>query len=57
MKITEIYIYLMYIIVICCTIAFILKEYYIIASLLFLGNTVPGYAMAKSLMEKNENQL
>ena len=45
----------MYIIVAYCTISFILKEHYIIASLLFLGNTLPGYAMAKSLMEKNEN--
>ncbi len=55
MKITRIYIYLMYIIVASCTISFILKEHYIIASLLFLGNALPGYAMAKSLMEKNEN--
>ena len=55
MKITRIYIYLMYIIVIFCIITFIYEEHYIIASLLFLGNVLPGYAMAASLMEKNEN--
>ena len=55
MNITRIYIYLMYIIIISCVIAFILKEHYIIASLLFLGNILPGYAMAASMMEKNEN--
>ena len=45
----------MYIIVIFCIITFIYEEHYIIASLLFLGNMLPGYAMAASLMEKNEN--
>jgi|TARA_B110000263_G_scaffold148812_1_gene129126 hypothetical protein len=55
MKITRIYIYLMYIIVIFCIISFISEEHYIIASLLFLGNMLPGYAMAMSLMENNEN--
>jgi hypothetical protein len=55
MKITEIYIYLMYIIVIFCIISFFSKEQYIIASILFLGNVLPGYAMATSMMEKNED--
>ena len=45
----------MYIIVISCIISFISKEQYIIASLLFLGNMLPGYAMATSMMEKNED--
>ena len=57
MKITRIYIYLMYLIVIFCIITFIYEEHYIIASLLFLGNVLPGYAMASSLMEKNESSL
>jgi hypothetical protein len=34
---------------------FIMEDYYIIGSLLILGNLVPGYAMANSLMGKNEN--
>jgi len=34
---------------------FIIEDYYIIGSLLILGNLVPGYAMSNSLMEKNEN--
>jgi len=55
MKITELYIYLLYITVIICTILFFVKEHYIIAGLLLLGNSLPGYAMAISLMEKNEN--
>ena len=50
MNITKIYIYLMYLIVISCVISFMLKEHYIIASLLFLGNMMPGYAMAASMM-------
>ena len=55
MKITRIYIYLMYLIVIFSIIMFISEGHYIIASLLFLGNMLPGYAMATSMMEKNGN--
>ena len=55
MKITEFYIYVMYLVVIITSMLFIVKDYYIIGSLLILGNLVPGYAMANSLMGKNEN--
>ena len=55
MKITEIYIFVMYLVVIITSMLFIVKDYYIIGSLLILGNLVPGYAMANSLMGNNEN--
>jgi len=55
MKITEIYIYVMYLVVIVTSMLFIMKDYYIIGSLLILGNLVPGYAMANSLTGNNEN--
>ena len=55
MKITEIYIYVLYLVVIVTSMLFIIEDYYIIGSLLILGNLVPGYAMANSLMEKNED--
>ena len=55
MRITEFYIYVMYLVVIITSMLFIMKDYYIIGSLLILGNLVPGYAMANSLMGKNEN--
>ena len=55
MRITEIYIYVMYLVVIATSALFIMKDYYIIGSLLILGNALPGYAMAKSLMENNGN--
>ena len=55
MKITESYIYAMYLVVIITSMLFIVKDYYIIGSLLILGNLVPGYAMANSLMRNNEN--
>ena len=45
----------MYLIVTSCVISFMLKEHYIIAGLLFLGNVLPGYAMAASMMGENEN--
>ena len=55
MKITEFYIYAMYLVVLITSMLFIVKDYYIIGSLLILGNLVPGYAMANSLMGNNEN--
>ena len=55
MKITEFYIYAMYLVVIITSMLFIVKDYYIIGSLLILGNLVPGYAMANSLIGNNEN--
>jgi hypothetical protein len=55
MKITETYIYAMYLVVIATSALFIMKDYYIIGSLLILGNALPGYAMARSLMVNNEN--
>ncbi len=45
----------MYLVVIVTSMLFIMKDYYIIGSLLILGNLVPGYAMANSLMGNNEN--
>ncbi len=55
MKITEIYIYVMYLVVIITSALFVIEDYYIIGSLLILGNLVPGYAMANSLMGNNED--
>ena len=55
MKITEIYIYVMYLVVIVTSTLFIMEDYYTIGCLLILGNLVPGYAMANSLKGNDEN--
>ena len=55
MKITEMYIYVMYLVVIVTSTLFIMEDYYTIGCLLILGNLVPGYAMANSLMGNDEN--
>ena len=55
MKITELYIYLLLAVVLFTTAAFAATGEYILASLIFLGNALPGYLTTKSLMEKNED--
>ena len=53
MKITELYIYLLLAVVLFTTAAFAATGEYTLASLIFLGNALPGYLTTKSLMEKN----
>ena len=53
MKITKLYILALYLVAIVCSILFIVEEHYNIAILLILGNAIPGYPLAKSLLEKN----
>ncbi len=55
MKITKLYICILYLVTIICSLFFIIEEHYNIATLLILGNAIPGYPLAKSLLEKNEN--
>ena len=55
MKITELYIYLLLAVVLFTTAAFAVTGEYILASLIFLGNVLPGYLTTKSLLEKNED--
>ena len=55
MEFTKLYIGILYTVLIVCSIAFYLNNYYIIASLLILGNMLPGYKLALSLMVKHEN--
>ena len=55
MKITKIYIGSLYIVTFVCSLLFAIEEHYNIAALLILGNAVPGYPLAKSLLEKDEN--
>ena len=57
MKITKLYILALYLVAIVCSILFIVEEHYNIAILLILGNALPGYALAESLLRENENQL
>ena len=55
MKTTKIYISILYFVTFVCSLLFIIEEHYNIATLLILGNAIPGYPLAKSLLEKNEN--
>jgi len=55
MNITKLYILVLYLVAILCSILFILKEHYNIAILLILGNAWPGYKLAESLMRENED--
>ena len=55
MKITELYIYLLLAVVLFTTAAFATTGEYVLASLIFLGNALPGYLTTKSLLEKNED--
>ena len=57
MSITKLYILTLYLVAIVCSTLFILEEHYNIAILLILGNALPGYALAESLLRENENQL
>jgi len=57
MEFTRIYISVLYLVVIISSIVFFLNNYYITASLLIVGNVLPGYNLAFSLREKNENRL
>ena len=55
MEFTKYYISLLYLVVIISSITFYLNNYYIIASLLLLGNLLPGYKLAISFRENHEN--
>ena len=55
MSITKLYILALYLVAILCSILFIVKEHYNIAILLILGNMLPGYALANSLLRENGN--
>tara|TARA_B100001250_G_scaffold140979_1_gene120645 strand:+ start:306 stop:473 length:168 start_codon:yes stop_codon:yes gene_type:complete len=55
MKITKLYILALYLVAIVCSVLFIVEEHYNIAILLILGNALPGYKLAESLMRENEN--
>ena len=55
MSFTKFYILSLYIVLIICSVLFITKEHYNIAILLILGNVLPGYALANSLLRENEN--
>ena len=55
MEFTKFYIGILYTVLIICTTVFYLNNYYIIASLLVLGNVLPGYKLALSLMVKHED--
>tara|TARA_B100000953_G_scaffold295879_1_gene287681 strand:- start:397 stop:570 length:174 start_codon:yes stop_codon:yes gene_type:complete len=57
MEFTRIYIFVLYAVVIFASIVFFLNNNNIIASLLVVGNVLPGYKLAISLREKNENRL
>ena len=55
MRFTKFYICVLYLIVIICSIIFYLNNYYIIASLLFVGNILPGYKLGLSLSDDYED--
>tara|TARA_B110000014_G_C20104522_1_gene580537 strand:- start:612 stop:779 length:168 start_codon:yes stop_codon:yes gene_type:complete len=55
MRFTKLYILILYFVLIICSALFIMKGHYNIAILLILGNMLPGYALANSLLEENEN--
>ena len=55
MRFTKFYISILYFVVIITSITFYVNNYYIIASLLVLGNMLPGYKLALSLMVKHED--
>ena len=55
MGFTKFYIGILYLVVIICSIIFYLNNYYIIASLLFMGNMLPAYKLGLSLSDNNGN--
>ncbi len=55
MSYTKFYILTLYLVLIICSVLFIMKEHYNIGILLIIGNMLPGYALANSLLRENEN--
>jgi|TARA_B100001094_G_scaffold103812_1_gene100106 hypothetical protein len=55
MEFTKIYVGVLYLVVVITSLIFYLNNYYIIASLLILGNVLPGYKLAVSLSGNHEN--
>jgi len=55
MEFTKFYICILYLVVIICSLIFYLNNYYIIASLLLLGNVLPGYKLVLTLSDNDEN--
>jgi hypothetical protein len=55
MRFTKVYILTLYLVLIISSALFIMKEHYNIATLLILGNMLPGYALANSFLGENEN--
>ena len=55
MRFTKFYTSILYFVVIITSITFYVNNYYIIASLLFLGNILPGYKLGLTLSDNNEN--
>ena len=55
MGFTKLYIGILYTVLIICSIVFYINNYYIIASLLLLGNMLPGYKLALSLVVRYED--
>ena len=53
MKFTKFYISILYFVVIITSITFYVNNYYIIASLLIIGNILPGYKLALSMVEND----
>ena len=53
MKFTKFYISILYFVVIITSITFYVNNYYIIASLLIVGNALPGYKLALSMAEND----
>ena len=53
MSFTKFYISILYIVVIITSIIFYANNYYIIASLLIIGNALPGYKLALSMVEND----
>ena len=55
MGFTKLYIGILYTVLIICSIVFYINNYYIIASLLIVGNMLPGYKLALSLVVRYED--
>lgn len=53
MRFTKFYISILYFVVIITSIIFYVNNYYIIASLLIIGNVLPGYKLALSMVEND----
>ena len=55
MEFTKVYICILYLVVIICSLIFYLNNYYIIGSLLLFGNVLPGYKLVLTLSDNDEN--